>query len=167
VGIPSFATVDQTATVNESDNSSKPDISSQQDNSIPKTFATVDQTATEQLTKTQPPTLYKERLKKDIKKDSDKTLSLSIGERVKEVFVKIDELRGYRPPKRKAEAVSIIRMLKTYTSDQIIETWKKLKQDKFWQEKELFMMSVESQIGAMLNESKAEVAESKYGHMAK
>lgn len=71
VGIPSFATVDQNATVDLSVNSSGQDDSSQHDNSIPKTSATVDQTATEQLTKTQPPTLYKEILNKDIKKEGD------------------------------------------------------------------------------------------------
>ena len=76
--------------------------------------------------------------------------SSTIGELVKEVFGKLDNLRGYRPPRRKAEAASIIRMLKQYTPDQIISTWQKLKQDKFWQDKELYIMSVESQIGAVL-----------------
>jgi len=73
------------------------------------------------------------------------------GEMVNEVFSRIDKLRGYRPPKRKAEAASIIRMLKVYTPDQILKTYEKLKADKFWQDKELFMMTVESQIGAALN----------------
>jgi len=76
--------------------------------------------------------------------------SSPIGEKVKEIFGKLDELRGYRPPKRKAEAASIIRMLKHYTPDQITNAWQRLKQDKFWQDKELFMMTVESQIGAVL-----------------
>jgi len=71
------------------------------------------------------------------------------GELVKEVFARIDKLRGYRPPKRKAEAASIIRMLKKYSPSQIIETWQTMKQDKFWADKELYMMSVESQIGAV------------------
>ncbi|GAF75764.1 unnamed protein product, partial [marine sediment metagenome] len=70
-------------------------------------------------------------------------------EKTKEVFAQLDKERGYRPPKRKAEAASIIRMLKLYSPDQIIDAYKALKQDKFWQGKELYMMSVESQIGAM------------------
>jgi len=78
-------------------------------------------------------------------------LSSPTGEKVKEVFGKLDKLRGYRPPKRKAEAASIIRMLKRYTPNQIIATWESLKQDKFWQNQELFMMSVESQIGAIIH----------------
>ena len=71
------------------------------------------------------------------------------GDLVKQVFAGIDKLRGYRPPKRNAEAASIIRMLKKYTPDKIIETWQLMKQDKFWADKELYMMSVESQIGAV------------------
>lgn len=76
--------------------------------------------------------------------------STSVGEQTKKVFNSIDNIRGYRPPKRRAEAASIIRMLKQYTPTQIIETYQRLKQDKFWQDKELYMMSVESQIGAVL-----------------
>lgn len=71
------------------------------------------------------------------------------GNQIKEVFGLLDNLRGYRPPKRKAEAASIIRMLKQYSPSQIISAWQKLKLDKFWQDKELYMMSVESQIGAI------------------
>ncbi|KKL45165.1 hypothetical protein LCGC14_2358370, partial [marine sediment metagenome] len=104
-----------------------------------------------QLAKTPRPTLYKERLKKDKEKKDDKNLSSPIGEKVKEVFLKIDKIRGYRPPKRKAEAAAIIRMLKVYIPDQIIETYENLKSDNFWQGKELFMMTVESQIGAVIN----------------
>jgi hypothetical protein len=167
VGIPSFATVDQTATVNESDNSSKSDISSQQDNSIPKTFATVDQTATEQLTKTQPPTLYKEILNKDIKKEDDKLLPLNTKGNAGEVFRKLDTLRGYKPPKRKGEASSILRMLRTYTADQIIDTWVNLKKEKFWEDKELYMMNVEDQIGAKIKKTNGGKATEvgKYEHM--
>ncbi len=81
---------------------------------------------------------------------ADKKLSSPFGEKVKEIFARLDKERGYRPPKRKAEAASIIRMLKTYTPDQILGTYQKLKQDRFWVDKELFMMTIESQIGAML-----------------
>jgi len=104
------------------------------------------------------------KVKKRIK--DDKKLSSPIGLKIKEVFERVDKLRGYRPPKRKAEAASIIRMLKTYTPDQIIETWQKLKEDKFWQTKELFMMSVESQIGAVVNNESGK-PEGKYNHMVR
>ncbi len=78
------------------------------------------------------------------------TSPLSIG--LKDVFSQLDKLRGYRPPKRGAEAASIMRRLKKgYTTQQIIECWQKLKSDKFYQDKELYMMTVESQIGAMTN----------------
>jgi len=83
-------------------------------------------------------------------RSAEGTASSGSGEKVKEIFGKLDKLRGYRPPKRRAEAASIIRMLKTYTPDDIIGAWQQLKADKFWQNKELFMMTVESQIGAIL-----------------
>jgi len=106
------------------------------------------------LTKTPLPTLYKETLNKDKEIKDDKKLSSPTGEKIKEVFGELDKIRGYRPPKRKAEAASIIRMLKTYTSEQIISSYKFLKQDKFWYDKELFMMSLESQIGAIISRKK-------------
>lgn len=93
----------------------------------------------------------------DIDKDNNKGQDLSAakklerGELVAEVFARVDKLRGYRPPKRNAEAASIIRMLKAYNPDQIITCWEKLKADKFWDGKELYMMSVEGQIGAVVN----------------
>jgi len=99
------------------------------------------------------PDKVKESKVKNIIKD-DKKLSSPIGENVKVVFGELDKIRGYRPPKRKAEAASIIRMLKTYTSEQIISSYKFMKQDKFWYDKELFMMSVESQIGAIVSRKK-------------
>ena len=72
------------------------------------------------------PTLKDEALKrvgiKDVK--LDKAFSTPIGEQVKEVFYEIDKLRGYRPPKRNAEAASIQRMIKKgYNSKQILECW--------------------------------------------
>ena len=121
-------------------------------------------------------TLKDEALKrvgiKDVK--LDKAFSTPIGEQVKEVFYEIDKLRGYRPPKRNAEAASIQRMIrKGYNSKQIIACWNTLKQDKFWDNKELFLMTVESQIGAMtnkVNDKKPFVDPDKYikgryGHM--
>lgn len=92
------------------------------------------------------PHRYLPDLDKDIDKDID---NKGRGDLVKQVFAGIDKLRGYRPPKRKPEAAAIIRMLKQYTPDQIIETWRTMKQDKFWVDKELYLMSVESQIGAV------------------
>lgn len=101
-------------------------------------------------------------------------LKTSQGENVKKVFSEIDKLRGYRPPKRNAEAASIMRMLKKkFTPEQIIDSWKTLKQDKFWADKELFMMTVESQIGAMTNGNKNLMVDpdkyikGKYGHLVK
>lgn len=85
----------------------------------------------------------------------DKSFSSPIGYQLKEVFEKIDKLRGYRPPKRNAEAASIQRMLKKgYTPKLIIECWQTLKQDDFWKQKELFLMTIETQIGAILSQNK-------------
>ncbi|KKN50931.1 hypothetical protein LCGC14_0627960 [marine sediment metagenome] len=83
------------------------------------------------------------------KVDGGAKIPPSTGLKVKEVFGKIDIIRGYRPPKRRAEAASIFRMLKIYSVSQIIRAWEELKKDIFWQKKELFMMTVESQIGAL------------------
>jgi len=145
VGVADFGSIDENAIPPQNVNSCETD------NSSPKQQSTVDENAREQLPKTQPPTLYKERLKKDIKKEGLK-ISSPFGEDVAKVFFELDRTRGYRPSvKRKAEAASIIRMLKSgYKPGQILEVWQKLKRDKFWQDKELFMMSVESQIGAMV-----------------
>ncbi len=72
------------------------------------------------------------------------------------VIGKLIELRGYRLLKKNGvEAQSIINMLKhNFTAEQIIDTWKTMKADKFWSGKELHMMSVESQIGAIVNKNK-------------
>ena len=89
-----------------------------------------------------------EYIKDDVKKSP-------LLENTKRVFELLDKKRGYRPTtKRKAEAASIIRMLKSgkYSPEQIISAWERLKEDKFWQGKELFMMSVESQIGAIIKD---------------
>jgi len=107
------------------------------------------------------PDKVKESKVKNIIKD-DKKLSSPIGEKVKEVFGFLDKERildkgrSYRPPKRNAEAASIIRMLKTYTVEEITSSWKYMKQSKFWEDKELLMMSVETQIGAIVSKKKKE-----------
>ncbi len=142
--VTNFGTVTEKDTVTQSDNSCEID------NSSPKKNGTVTENVTEQLPKTQLPTLYKERLKKD-KERGDVKITSPIGLKTKEVFFRLDKIRGYRPPKRQAEAAAIIRMLKKdYTPDQIVESWEKLKGDNFWADKELFMMTIESQIGAKL-----------------
>ena len=164
VTVADFGTVAQNRTVAEKGNSSPnrqqlPETATPsptpKKRGLPKT-ATVAQKRTEQLPKTEPPTLYKETLNKDKEKKDDKKLSSPTGEKVKEVFGFLDKERGYRPPKRKAEAASIMRMLKTHTVEQITYTWKYLKQDKFWADKELLMMSVENQIGAIVSKKKKE-----------
>lgn len=82
-----------------------------------------------------------------------KSGSSPLGQELRQVFGELNKLRpGYTPPKRAAEAKSILTMLKKgFTAKQIIDTWKTMKADKFWQKQELYMMSVESQIGAMVN----------------
>ena len=86
---------------------------------------------------------------KPIKKPKDNS---KYGVQIGEVFKFIDNARTYKLPKRNAEAASIIRMLKkNYTVDQIISVWQSMKSEIFWTSKELYMMSVEGQIGAKLN----------------
>ena len=85
-------------------------------------------------------------------KDAISTKS-PFGEKLRELFARLDKERGYPlTVKRKAEAASMMRMLKKeYTTDQIIETWRSLKSEPFYSDKELTMMTVEGQIGAKLN----------------
>ncbi len=156
VTVVKYATIGDIATVGENSTmEDKPTVATL-DN------ATVGENSTQQLAKIQLPTLYKEILNKDKERgDENKSsppldkittkLSNPQGIQVREVFARIDKIRGYRPPKRKAEAASILRMIKHYTPDQIIETWESLKKEVFWQNKELFIMTIESQIGALLN----------------
>ena len=97
-------------------------------------------------------------------------LPTAIKEGVKDVFRELDKLRGYKLPKRNAEAQSIQHMLKrNYTAKQIVDVWKRLKDQPFWKDKELFMMTVESQIGAMLKtaDPQAKFKNQKYGHLVK
>ncbi len=114
-------------------------------------------TEQEQLPKTEHPTLYKEILNKDKEKSDLKIAPVFSEEKLKrgmlvaDVFSRIDKIRGYRPPKRGAENKSVLRMVKDYTPDQIVETYQKLKSDTFWENKELYLMSVESQIGAIIH----------------
>lgn len=94
------------------------------------------------------PTLKDEALKRI---GVDDTPVSPVGELVSSLFSELDRERGYKTTSRSAEAASMQRMLrKGYTPYQIMEAWKELKKDKFWRSKELFMMSVEKQIGAML-----------------
>jgi len=147
--VATFATVVKNTTVDPNGNSGG------NDNSRPTAHSTVVKNTTPQLSKTPPPTLYKETIKETLKKEDDKNLSSPTGLKIKEVFARLDKIRGYKVSnKRKAEAASIIKMLEFYTPDQIIKTWEILKQDKFWVEKELLMTSVETQIGAMVSRKK-------------
>jgi len=87
------------------------------------------------------------------------------GEGIRQVFAGLVKKRGYKTPKNQAEAKSIRNMLKEgYTPNQILDTWEKLKADDFWQGKELYMMSVEKQIGAILKANQV-VKTGKYSHM--
>lgn len=121
---------------------------------------TVRRKNTEQLQKTVTPllqlathpTLYKEILKKDKEKKGGAKTPPTLGEDTRKVFALLDKDRGYRPTvKRKGEAASIIRMLKAgYKPEQIMSVWRRMKGDKYYRDKELYMMAVESQIGAIL-----------------
>lgn len=177
-GVPFTGTVAQNGTVLDNDNSSDISNSSVIDNSTDKHNGTVAQNGTEQLPKTEQHTLYKEILNKDKEISVEKVLDNKI---IGEVIVELDKLRGYKTTKRTAEAGAIKRMLKTYTTKQITETWIKLKSQPFWANQELFMMSVESQIGAIIhgtyqnnnkqngkskiNDNPNKFTEGKYGHI--
>ncbi len=145
--------VTENVTVAQSDNSSPIEKQLPEAEQLPKTLVTVTENATEQLPKTQLPTLYKEILNKDIKKEGVILEKSPFGEKLRELFARLDKERGYvLSVKRRAEAASMMRMLKkNYTTDQIIKTWRDLKAESFWADKELFMMTIESQIGAKVN----------------
>ncbi len=172
VTIAHFGTVIQNETVTHIDNSPL------SENSPPKHNGTVIQNVTELLSKTATPTLYKEIINKDINKED--TLSEILkgmiekspyGEGIKQVFAGLTKRRGYKTPNNKGEARSIRNMLKqNYTPDQILDTWDKMKADEWWQDKELYTMSVEKQIGAKLKgsgnqQSNDKSLEGKYAHM--
>jgi len=127
-----------------------------------KKDGTVTENGTEQLPKTEPPTLYKEILKKGKERGEDLTKS-HLNENIRKVFKFLDNNRGYGSPKGKAEAAAIKRMLgKSYTVVQITMVWQTMKQEKFYQDKELFMMTVENQIGAVLKKSGGSPGSDKY-----
>jgi DnaD/phage-associated family protein len=148
-GVAENATIDESATVDEKDNSCEVENSCQERN------ATVAENATQQLPKTQLCSiLYKEIIKKDIKKDAVKKMQPQFGDDLRKIFYELDHnLRKYKVPKRNAEAASIMRMLKNnYTVDQIIKAWKEIKKRSFYQKAEVYMMTVESNIGAIVND---------------
>jgi hypothetical protein len=159
VKIADFGDVTPNATVSPADTVTKNDTEQ------------LHKTVTPQLQRTTHPTLYKEILNKDKEIRAIKTSPL--GEDTQKVFALLDKERGYRPTKRKAEAASIIRMLKSgYTPEQITTTWRTMKKREFYKGKELFMMTVESQVGAVLKEQGQSAEENpdkfiqgKYGHM--
>lgn len=170
VGIADFATVTENDNSYQNEQQLPKTQLLPETERLPKKVVTVTENATQQLPKTQLPTLYKEILNKDINKEGDvlekqsppnelrevvnKIIEKSpYGEGIRQVFVGLSKRRGYKTPKNQAEAKSIRNMLKEgYTHDQILDTWEKLKADDFWQGKELFMMSVEKQIGAILKD---------------
>jgi len=73
---------------------------------------------------------------------------------VKGIFAGLKKRRGYNSTKPSAEAVAVNEMLKLYSTDQILNVWDMMKKEKFWQDKELFMMTVKNQIGAKLKDIK-------------
>jgi hypothetical protein len=185
MGIVENATITQNATINKNAMSSEMDNSSDLDNSYLKQGQDITQNATVLLPKTQQCTLYKENNKeinkideslssdnnlqelihektddegnviKEKKKKNKNPIDPMMGEKAKEVFAKLDSLRGYVIGNiRGGENKSVLRMLKTYSPEQIIKVWQSMKTEQFWQDKELNMMSVEKQIGAKLSMSK-------------
>lgn len=81
----------------------------------------------------------------------DNKLSPELIKELKHIFGELKNLRGgYDSPRGSAEGKAIKNMLlKGYSSNQIIDTWKNLKKEPFWCSKELYMNTVESQIGAI------------------
>ena len=68
------------------------------------------------------------------------------------VFEGLKERRKYNSPKPGAEAKAITDMLKAgYTPEIILKTWDTMKEDNFWSDKELTMMTLKGQIGAKVN----------------
>lgn len=91
----------------------------------------------------------KEILNKDKEIKVDKS---TFGKKINETLLELEKLRGYKATKREAEAASIKRMLsKNYSNEQILNTWKELKEKPYHQKQELFMMTIESQIGAVVH----------------
>jgi Domain of unknown function (DUF4373) len=91
-----------------------------------------------------------EPIKEKVKKNK-KPIDPLTGEKAKEVFSRLDALRGYvNGAIRGGENKAVLQMLKTYSPEQIIKVWQMMKSEEFWKNKELNMMSVQKQIGAKL-----------------
>jgi phage replication O-like protein O len=74
--------------------------------------------------------------------------SSQLNKQVREVFAALKERRGYNNPNRSAEASAIHWMLRQgYTPSEITGCYDHLKQQTFWRDKALPMMSVQKQIG--------------------
>lgn len=75
-------------------------------------------------------------------------LSPKENEQVREIFAAIKERRGWNSSKHSAEAKAIRQMLReNYTVEEILACYDNLKQQAFWHDKPLMMMSVQRQIG--------------------
>jgi hypothetical protein len=85
----------------------------------------------------------------------------------KQIFAGLKKLRGYNSPKPIPEAKAISEMLKEHTPEEILKTWNSMKADKFWQDKELFMMSVKSQIKAIIKNNGSKPNGENLGHNQK
>ncbi|MFC1977374.1 replication protein [Chloroflexota bacterium] len=67
------------------------------------------------------------------------------------VITLLEEKRGYKSPKPGAEAKAITWMLKqSYSVEDIMNTYQVMSEKPFWKDKELFMASVQGQIGKIM-----------------
>ncbi len=93
----------------------------------------------------------KEIIKEDILKKPSQLPSKKVdplNELRTKVFALLKEKRGYDSPKAGAEAKAITWMLKQdYSVEDIMNTYQIMSEKPFWKDKELFMASVQSQIG--------------------
>lgn len=112
ITVADFGTVTQNGTVTEKGNSSRKrqqlleataPSPSPKKGGLPKT-ATVTQKRTEQLPKTEPPTLYKERIKKEIKKGHGEIKNVFLS---KTELDKLTELFGEEGAKSRIESLSL------------------------------------------------------------
>jgi len=184
-GIIENATITQNATINNNAISSEKDNSSEIDNSCPKQGQDITQNATILLPKTQLRTLYKESNKeikkvvdenstittsndliyektddegnviKEKRKKNKKEIDPQKGIMAKEVFSRLDSLRGYfNKSIRGAENKAVSQMLESHTPEEIISIWQEMKAEPFWAKQELKMKSVQGQIDAKLKARK-------------
>jgi hypothetical protein len=93
---------------------------------------------------------YKGEKKKGKQKEKNPTEVVKL---MRQVWAGLSARRkGYNPGNGAAESSAIIGMIKQgKTPDEILSTWDAMKKQPFWQDKELFMMSVRKQIGGVLN----------------